>query len=82
MHAMQAKDIAVRLNEPACSHNDKGKSGCARPTPRRTASGWAFDGAQIALLSIADALDCKGCGSCSRACPKQCHSRQLMPVTA
>jgi nitrogenase molybdenum-iron protein alpha/beta subunit len=39
---MKDKDIAELLDEPACSHNKKSKSGCA------------FDGAQIALLPIAD----------------------------
>ena len=39
---MKQKDIAELLDEPACAHNKKSKSGCA------------FDGAQIALLPIAD----------------------------
>ncbi len=51
---MKTKDIAALLNEPACSHNKKSKSGCARPVPGATAGGCAFDGAQIALLPIAD----------------------------
>jgi nitrogenase molybdenum-cofactor synthesis protein NifE len=51
---MQAKDIAELLNEPACEHNTKSKSGCARPKPGATAGGCSFDGAQIALLPIAD----------------------------
>ncbi|MEQ1913483.1 MAG: hypothetical protein ABL855_00160 [Sideroxydans sp.] len=51
---MQAKDIAELLNEPACTHNKKEKSGCARPKPGATAGGCSFDGAQIALLPIAD----------------------------
>ncbi len=51
---MRPKDIAVLLDEPACSHNRKSKSGCARPIPGATAGGCAFDGAQIALLPIAD----------------------------
>ncbi len=51
---MKAKDIAALLDEPACSHNRKSKSGCARPIPGATAGGCAFDGAQIALLPIAD----------------------------
>jgi nitrogenase molybdenum-cofactor synthesis protein NifE len=51
---MQPKDIAALLNEPACVHNDKAKSGCARPKPGATAGGCAFDGAQIALLPVAD----------------------------
>ncbi len=51
---MKASDIAMLLDEPACSHNKKAKSGCARPKPGATAGGCAFDGAQIALLPIAD----------------------------
>jgi nitrogenase molybdenum-cofactor synthesis protein NifE len=51
---MQAKQIAELLNEPACAHNAKSKSGCARPKPGATAGGCAFDGSQIALLPIAD----------------------------
>jgi nitrogenase molybdenum-cofactor synthesis protein NifE len=51
---MQAKDIAELLNEPACAHNTKSKSGCAKPKPGATAGGCAFDGSQIALLPIAD----------------------------
>ena len=51
---MKQKDIATLLDEPACSHNKKSKSGCARPKPGSTAGGCAFDGAQIALLPIAD----------------------------
>ncbi len=51
---MNAKDIAELLNEPACSHNAKSKSGCAKTSPGATAGGCAFDGAQITLLPIAD----------------------------
>jgi nitrogenase molybdenum-cofactor synthesis protein NifE len=51
---MKPKDIAELLNEPACEHNRKSKSGCARPKPGSTAGGCAFDGAQIALIPIAD----------------------------
>ncbi len=51
---MRPTDIAALLDEPACAHNDKSKSGCARPKPGATAGGCAFDGAQIALLPIAD----------------------------
>jgi len=51
---MKAKDIAELLDEPACEHNTKSKSGCAKPKPGATAGGCAFDGAQIALLPIAD----------------------------
>jgi nitrogenase molybdenum-cofactor synthesis protein NifE len=51
---MKARQIAELLNEPACAHNAKEKSGCARPKPGATAGGCAFDGAQIALLPVAD----------------------------
>ncbi|MGB0127660.1 MAG: nitrogenase iron-molybdenum cofactor biosynthesis protein NifE [Rhodocyclaceae bacterium] len=51
---MKASEIAVLMNEPACAHNGKEKSGCARPKPGATAGGCTFDGAQIALLPIAD----------------------------
>ncbi len=51
---MKSSDLAALLNEPACTHNLKSKSGCARPTPGATAGGCTFDGAQIALLPIAD----------------------------
>lgn len=51
---MKAKDIAELLDEPACNHNKKSKSGCAKPKPGSTAGGCAFDGAQIALLPIVD----------------------------
>jgi nitrogenase molybdenum-cofactor synthesis protein NifE len=51
---MKAKDIAELMDEPACEHNKKEKSGCAKPKPGATDGGCAFDGAQIALLPIAD----------------------------
>lgn len=51
---MKTSELAALLNEPACTHNLKSKSGCARPTPGATAGGCTFDGAQIALLPIAD----------------------------
>jgi len=51
---MNKKEIAALLDEPACAHNSKAKSGCAKPKPGATAGGCAFDGAQIALLPIAD----------------------------
>jgi nitrogenase molybdenum-cofactor synthesis protein NifE len=52
--AMKAAEIAQLLNEPACVHNNKDKSGCAKTKPGATAGGCSFDGAQIALLPIAD----------------------------
>jgi nitrogenase molybdenum-cofactor synthesis protein NifE len=51
---VKQKDIAALLDEPSCAHNQKGKSGCAKPKPGATAGGCAFDGAQIGLLPIAD----------------------------
>ncbi|EXJ13994.1 Nitrogenase FeMo-cofactor scaffold and assembly protein NifE [Imhoffiella purpurea] len=51
---MKQKDIAALLDEPACVHNAKGKTGCAKPKSCATAGGCTFDGAQIALLSIGD----------------------------
>ena len=51
---MKASEIQALLDEPACDHNTKEKSGCARPKPGATAGGCSFDGAQIALLPIAD----------------------------
>jgi nitrogenase molybdenum-cofactor synthesis protein NifE len=51
---MKKHDIAALLDEPACAHNSKAKSGCAKPKPGASAGGCAFDGAQIALLPIAD----------------------------
>jgi nitrogenase molybdenum-iron cofactor biosynthesis protein NifE len=52
---MNATDIQALHNEPACGHNDKGKTGCARPQPGATQGGCCFDGARNALLPIADA---------------------------
>ena len=51
---MKAREIAELLDEPACAHNHKEKSGCSKPKPGATDGGCAFDGAQIALLPIAD----------------------------
>ncbi|MEF8726757.1 MAG: nitrogenase iron-molybdenum cofactor biosynthesis protein NifE [Accumulibacter sp.] len=51
---MKTAEIAELLNEPACAHNRNDKSGCARTKPGATAGGCSFDGAQIALLPIAD----------------------------
>jgi nitrogenase molybdenum-cofactor synthesis protein NifE len=51
---MKTADIQALLDEPACQHNAKEKSGCAKPKPGATAGGCSFDGAQIALLPIAD----------------------------
>ena len=50
----ESKRYSGFAQQPACSHNHKEKSGCARPKPGATAGGCSFDGAQIALLPIAD----------------------------
>jgi nitrogenase molybdenum-cofactor synthesis protein NifE len=51
---MNPNEIQALLNEPACAHNKKSKSGCAKPQPGATQGGCAFDGARNALLPIAD----------------------------
>jgi len=51
---MKGNEIAALLDEPACGHNGKSKSGCSAPKPGATAGGCAFDGAQITLLPVAD----------------------------
>ncbi len=52
---MKRSDLIALQQEPACSHSKLAeKSGCSRPVPGATAGGCAFDGAQIALLPIAD----------------------------
>ena len=52
--SLKASEIQALLDEPACTHNTKEKSGCAKPKPGATAGGCSFDGAQIVLLPIAD----------------------------
>ena len=52
---MKHEDVLALLNEPACAHNNKSKSGCAKPQPGSTQGGCCFDGARNALLPIADA---------------------------
>jgi len=52
---MKQSEIMALQNEPACGHNNKAKSGCAKPKPNATQGGCSFDGAQIALLPICDA---------------------------
>lgn len=51
---MKVSEIAALKDEPACSHNNKSKSGCSAPKPGATAGGCTFDGAQITLLPVAD----------------------------
>ncbi|MFM2478491.1 nitrogenase iron-molybdenum cofactor biosynthesis protein NifE [Celerinatantimonas sp. MCCC 1A17872] len=51
---MKQATLKVLMDEPLCEHNNKGKTGCQPPKPGATAGGCAFDGAQIALLPIAD----------------------------
>lgn len=52
---MNASEITALQDEPACAHNHKNKSGCARAKPGATQGGCAFDGARNALVPIADA---------------------------
>jgi nitrogenase molybdenum-iron cofactor biosynthesis protein NifE len=52
---MNQNEIQALLDEPACSHNKGSKTGCAKAKPGAAQGGCAFDGAQIALLPIADA---------------------------
>lgn len=51
---MKPEDVLALMNEPACAHNKKSKSGCAKPAPGATQGGCCFDGARNALLPIAD----------------------------
>lgn len=51
---MKGNEILALLDEPACEHNRKQKSGCSAPKPGATAGGCAFDGAQITLLPLSD----------------------------
>lgn len=51
---MRSSEIAALMDQPACDHNGGHKSGCSAPKPGTAAGGCAFDGAQIALLPIAD----------------------------
>ncbi|GEO81030.1 nitrogenase iron-molybdenum cofactor biosynthesis protein NifE [Pararhodospirillum oryzae] len=52
---MRPDEILALRDAPACPHNGKSKSGCARPQPGATQGGCSFDGARNALLPIADA---------------------------
>jgi len=36
---MKASEIQALLDEPACTHNTKEKSGCSKPKPGATAGG-------------------------------------------
>ncbi len=51
---MNQSDLQQLQIEPACAHNGKSKSGCARATPGATQGGCFFDGARNALLPITD----------------------------
>ncbi len=55
------KNLEEFFLEPACNHNrgkkeEERRKGCSRPKPGSASGGCAFDGAQIALLPIADAV--------------------------
>ena len=52
---MKPDEILALQNEPACTHNRKSKSGCAKPKPGATQGGCCFDGARSALVPITDA---------------------------
>jgi len=47
-------DLAILTDEPACAHNRKAKTGCAKPQPGATQGGCCYDGARNALLPVAD----------------------------
>ncbi len=34
------------------------------------------------VMTIANPMDCIGCGSCARVCPKKCHTHEALPVAA
>lgn len=40
------------------------------------------DDDNMMVMSIKNALDCIGCGACSRVCPKDCHTHEAQPVAA
>ncbi len=37
------------------------------------------DDDEMKVMTIANALDCIGCMSCARVCPKQCHTHEALP---
>ncbi|OSM04019.1 nitrogenase iron-molybdenum cofactor biosynthesis protein NifE [Magnetofaba australis] len=51
---MKPAEIAELLDEPACEHNTKSKSGCAKPKPGAAAGGCSYDGAMITLFPLGD----------------------------
>jgi nitrogenase molybdenum-iron cofactor biosynthesis protein NifE len=51
---MKPEELQALMNESACAHNKKSKSGCAKPAPGATQGGCCFDGARNALLPVAD----------------------------
>ena len=36
------------------------------------------DDDELKVMAIKDAMDCIGCKSCSRVCPKDCHSHEAV----
>ena len=41
-----------------------------------------LDDDNMMVMTIANGLDCIGCGSCARVCPKGCHTHGPAAVTA
>jgi Nif-specific ferredoxin III len=40
------------------------------------------DDDNMMVMAIANAMDCIGCQSCSKVCPKKCHTHAAQPVAA
>jgi len=40
------------------------------------------DDDNMMVMTLENAMDCIGCGACSRVCPKKCHTHEALPVAA